>query len=238
MGVVATWASRAQRSHHTLVQHGLGLLLCLAQAPGVAHAEDAGAPSVDGGADAGALADAGVLSDAGPIAPVADAGSDGGASDAGDSDASAETAACSCETNMGSGEREIHLCTGSFEREACSRFSCGSGTLRSEKCDRTSPVRLCCDMKSRDLYTYLYEDCTHPNCEAGFRAQCDDFAGEVLAGRCDSDDDDVEPDPELDESASCSVASTGERGGAGFAWSALALAFLIRRRGRLQPSRE
>ena len=215
-----------QRSRQALQRYGLGLVLCVTQTQAVAHAEDSGVPL-----------DAGVVT-------VLDAGDssdnlDGGGADAGIKDAGETrpvTAACSCETNTGQGEREIHLCTGSFERDVCKRFSCDRGTLRSARCREESPVRLCCDMKARGLYTSLYEDCRHPNCETGFRAQCADFGGEVQAGPCQSNDGVDDPDTELGDDGGCSVRADADARSAFVPVSVMLLWLAIRgRQRRHQP---
>ncbi len=226
------WAQRE-------TQHAQAMLLCLllgvilpAQ---VANALDAGAPIMDAGMDAGMNAglDAGGGGSSGG-ATSGQASQDGGEKDAG-SDAGLDagdtrpvTAACSCESKDGTG---IHLCTGSFERRACSRFSCEDGTLRSKSCDGVSEVRYCCEMKARDLYTNLYADCTHPNCETGFRSQCADFGGVVLAGPCITPNAVEDPDTTLGDEASCSIGRRGAEHApsAALAWSCLGLALLIRR---------
>lgn len=133
--------------------------------------------------------------------PTGGAGSDQGTG-SGSNDGSSPSAVCSCQTDEGEGARRIHLCTGSFDGAVCDALSC-KGTLRKASCDDDSPVRLCCEMEARKLYTYLYADCTHPNCEKGFRAQCKDFAGEVRDGMCVGAPPVPEP-PENDDGGSSS----------------------------------
>lgn len=233
-----------------VAQHGLTLFLCLAAAQSDAHALDGGADAAtpatkDGGADAstsgGDNGGGATLGNAGGEMP-GDAGADAGTTDAGSSDAGSvnmsmdastpdQTAACSCESDMGSGAREIHLCTGSFDRDVCRSFSCTEGTLRSARCDDDSPVKLCCDMPARGLYTYLYQDCTHPNCETGFRAQCADFAGEVVTGRCDAPGLPDDPNTGFETTSSCGVSQRSST--PSWLWlsgSSLMLVFAGRRR--------
>lgn len=148
--------------------------------------EDAG--DEDGGSDDdGGLAcepasgDSGVPSD-GADASLPDAGA---FADAGDHNG----AVCSCETDENTGGGPIHVCTGARERDVCRQFECESSIVRDRACP-TSGVALCCEMPVRGLYSQLYEDCTHPNCEAGFRAQCVDFGGSVSKGACVVEDAD------------------------------------------------
>jgi hypothetical protein len=119
---------------------------------------------------------------------------DGGADDAGadmagpvpraSADSGSSSAACSCTSDFKSGEQgRIHVCTGGYESDACASLSCERGTVRGIACSARA-VSLCCQMPSRGLYTELYDDCTHPNCEAGFLAQCEDFSGTVTDGPC------------------------------------------------------
>jgi MYXO-CTERM domain-containing protein len=183
----------------------------------------------DGGADAGP-SDGGA-EDAGdgavPDGGVSDASvPDGGTADGGlDAGSTPGTAACSCETALDS-DGLIHVCTGSFDRDVCSSFSCEQGTPRAARCS-DSQARLCCTMPARMLYSHLYEDCTHPNCERGFRAQCQEFGGTVSLGACDAPELPDDPDTETGESSDCSVAparagtpwwSATWLAGAGLAW--------------------
>jgi len=138
----------------------------------VCEPTDSGTPPIDE-PDA-SLPDSGTVGDAGPD-PIGQA--------------------CSCETVEGTSAGDIHVCTGGRDRDVCERFECESSFVR----DRPCPIRdveLCCEMPARGLYSQLYEDCDHPNCEAGFRAQCADFGGSISEGACVievpsmSDDDD------------------------------------------------
>jgi hypothetical protein len=155
--------------------------------------------------------------------------------DAGDSDAGADagpvatTAACSCETALDSDGR-IHLCNGSFDRATCRTFDCNEGTPRPERCPEKS-VRLCCDMPERHIYENLYDDCTHPNCESGFRAQCSDFGGSVIVGACEAPA--LMDDPDTETGGSCSIATISGRP-AGTSWLLVGLGmWLARRRKRV-----
>jgi len=134
--------------------------------------------------------------------PTADGNGSDQSATGGSNEGSSPTAACSCQTNQGEGARRIHLCTGSFDAEVCDALDCEI-RLRKASCDDDSPVRLCCEMEARKLYTYLYADCTHPNCDKGFRAQCKDFAGEVRDGMCSG----PPPDPQLSENNGSSPSS-------------------------------
>ena len=90
-------------------------------------------------------------------------------------------------------------------------------------------------MPARKLQSYLYDDCTHPNCESGFREQCREFGGRVYRGACeapatpgiggDRTDDD-------DDGSVCGIAYAGARNGASAVWLALlgAIALLLTRR--------
>jgi hypothetical protein len=136
-----------------------------------------------------------------------------GAAPGGDDDAGATGAACSCTTDDNeSGQGRVHLCTGSSEADICATLDCDRGTFRGSPCS-TRAARLCCSMPSRGLYTQLYDDCAHPNCEAGFLAQCRDFAGEVSEGACEvgsgSFDASDHDDPDEDEGGFCSVSRVG-----------------------------
>jgi MYXO-CTERM domain-containing protein len=208
--------------------------------------------SVPGDAGTDAIADG--AADAGSEAAT-DAGGEGGGPDAGDAAAQADAGAgpdagpdagpegitaCSCEVTDYSGG-PIHLCTGSFEDEACRDLECSESSVRHNRCDEED-VLLCCDVRARGTYVYLYNDCTHANCETGFRAQCDDFGGTLYAGLCPSPQEPdrgtppparEEPDPDEDDSPfSCSVGQTGFRFGSWLMLGLLGL-FGLRRRQRL-----
>jgi MYXO-CTERM domain-containing protein len=95
----------------------------------------------------------------------------------------------------------------------------------------TSGVALCCEMPARGLYSQLYEDCTHPNCEAGFRAQCTDFGGTISVGACVVEDTDSASD---ESGGGCSVHGGGRTPNPSTALLCLlgiALAARTRRRG-------
>lgn len=186
--------------------------------------------------DAGALVcdDAGSDDDAGST-PV-------GLQDAGRAADGGQGVACSCTSDYNSGnEGRVHLCTGAYAADACSSLACTDGTFRGEPCSSDN-VRLCCQMPSRDMYSELYADCTHPNCLTGFRAQCEDFGGAITAGACVVPDgtwsgahdleDNLEDD---DEGGFCSVRAVragDPSSGLWSLWSLVALAALVRRRAR------
>lgn len=157
---------------------------------------------------------------------------DGGASpDAGTSGRYDE---CSCEADIGTGDGRIHVCTESFDPFVCEDFGCNRGTVRRRACDRDN-VALCCEMRSRDLNTHLYEDCDHPNCESGFREQCERFGGSVLDGPCEApeppDNIDNRPDEEDDDGGFCAVSAPGaQRRGSGALALLGVVALLVRRR--------
>jgi hypothetical protein len=144
-------------------------------------------------------------------------------------------ASCSCETALNDNGR-IHVCTGSFDRSTCRSFSCDVGAPRSGRCpDRQ--VLLCCTMSARHLYSHLYDDCEHPNCEAGFRAQCDDFGGTVTAGACQAPE--LPDDPDTEVGTSCALQPPGTSNGSPLPWSLLfgLLCLGARRRTRsIRPS--
>jgi uncharacterized protein (TIGR03382 family) len=193
--------------------------LCSADA-GCDAGTDAG-PSDAGTGDAGA-SDGGMSIDASvPDAGVSDAGMDAGGSPG-------NTAACSCETAVNS-DGLIHVCTGSFDRDVCRTFDCQEGSVRSARCS-DQPVRLCCTMPARMLYSQLYEDCTHANCESGFSQQCTEFGGTISVGACQAPELPDDPDTETGDGG-CSVGGRPNPA----AWSVLALALgllLARRRTR------
>jgi hypothetical protein len=151
-----------------------------------------------------------------PAQPRVDAGSYSGGADV-----------CSCSSEYRpNDEGYLHICTGSFERDACADLTCEQGRLARVACsDRNA--RLCCDMPDRGLYTQLYDDCTHPRCELGFRAQCEDFGGRVHLGPC------AAPiSAEDDDSGACS-ALPGRSRDAGLAgWLLLTAAVVLARRRR------
>jgi hypothetical protein len=188
---------------------------------------DAGADAgpTDAGADSGA-SDAGMSMDA--SIPDGGAAADAGNPDGGGE--SASTAACSCETALDS-DGLIHVCTGSFDRDVCRTFGCEEGSPRSARCPGDS-VKLCCTMPARMLYSQLYEDCTHANCESGFTAQCTEFGGTVTPGACMTPELPDDPDTETGDDSSCSL---GHGRPAAGGWSLLGLgiaALFVRRRTR------
>jgi hypothetical protein len=202
------------------------LALCL---PGRATAQvcDDDAGDEDAGDEDGGLACE--PTDSG--APVGEADAslpDGSGFDAGD-----ETReACSCETIENTGAGTIHVCTGGRDRSVCRGFECESSVVRARPCP-TRSVELCCEMPARGLYSQLYEDCDHPNCETGFRAQCHDFGGTLREGKCALE----ETPPTSDgDSGGCSVSTPSNRAplsSASCLWLvaiALALRGLTRRR--------
>lgn len=148
--------------------------------------EDAG--DEDGGSDE----DAGLACE-----PPSDSGVPMQEPDASAPDASVEVdagngdvgTACSCETVENTGGGRIHVCTGARERYVCQQLECESSIVRDRACP-TSGVALCCEMPSRGLYSQLYADCEHPNCDTGFRAQCEDFGGSITEGPCVVEDTD------------------------------------------------
>lgn len=164
---------------------------------------DSGTPPIDE-ADA-SLPDSGAVVDAGPE-PVGQA--------------------CSCETVEGTSAGDIHVCTGGRERDVCERFECESSFVRDRPCP-TRGVELCCEMPARGLYSQLYEDCDHPNCEAGFRAQCADFGGSISEGACVIE---VPSTSDDDSGGGCAVQPSGrdERSSATVLWL-LGLALSLRR---------
>jgi hypothetical protein len=186
-------------------------LLLTAPMPVTAQCEvDAGGPcgDDDGGVDV-PQPDAG--SDAGMS--TMDAGSDAGANPDGGGGAGV---ACSChtESEVERGQR-IHVCTESSEVDVCREFSCERGTLRSRGCPGDD-VQLCCEMRARGLQSYLYEDCTHANCESGFREQCREFGGTVTTGACESSGGSggLGGSDDTDDDSMCAVDAPGAHGGA------------------------
>lgn len=140
-------------------------------------------------------------------------------------------AACSCESVERTGAGTIHVCTGAREHDVCDDFQCESSTVRARPCP-TRGVELCCEMSARGLYSQLYEDCDHPNCEAGFRAQCSDFGGSISEGPCVIEEPSTSGDD--DASGGCTVQpSVAARPSAAALWLlGVALALRARRRVR------
>lgn len=200
------------------------LLMC----PLLVWSADARAQDDDGGV--GADDDAGME----PMGTDDDAGmADAGMQDDG------PRVACSCEIVEDRGEEgTVHTCTGTFDEGLCDSFECERSNVLQRACPTTG-IDLCCDMGSRGLYTNLYDDCTYPNCEGGFRAQCADFGGIVYQGTCgDQDSDDggaPEPDDDGGLGGFCSIgtapgAGSGHLGGAPVALLLGLLALGYRRR--------
>lgn len=174
-------------------------------------------PDDDAGLDEGTVGDGG-LSDG-------DAGLDAGAT-------IGEYDECSCEAEVGDDDGRIHVCTESFEPDVCETFRCTRGTVRGRPCPR-SGSRLCCEMRSRGLKSHLYEDCDHPNCESGFRQQCEDYGGSILEGACEAPErPDIIVDEDDDDGGLCSVHAVGRPHGRGLAvaFVGLPLSLLLRRR--------
>jgi hypothetical protein len=193
-----------------------------------AGCSDGGAPDASTG-DGGAPVDGGMsMMDA--SAPASDAGaSDASVPDGGSTPADpGSVAACSCETALNS-DGLIHVCTGSFDRDTCRAFDCEQGSPRAARCPQEA-VRLCCTMEARHLYSELYEDCTHPNCMSGFRAQCEEFGGLVSVGACDTPA--LPDDPDTDTGGSdCSLARGRRGAGAAYGLVLLVLGWFGLRRG-------
>jgi MYXO-CTERM domain-containing protein len=95
-------------------------------------------------------------------------------------------------------------------------------------------------MRSRDLKTHLYEDCDHPNCESGFREQCERFGGSVEEGPCEApeppDNIDNRPDEDDDDRGFCAVSAPGADRGAPAALLLLGVVGLLARRRRQRRS--
>jgi hypothetical protein len=243
--------ARDRQASGSLLQQPWVAFLCLTLSSATVFA-DAGAGSLDsgaggstGGSGTGGHDSGAAGADAGLDAGFFDSGTgglDAGGSDSGMGDVDAgpppdagpgvPTVACSCESDMGFADRHIHLCTGSYDEDVCKTFTCREGTPRSVRCRDRDRVRKCCSMPARGLYTYLYEDCTHPNCETGFLAQCRDFAGSVVDGPCEGstppDDDSYGTDE-----GGCSVSPRVPRAGISALLPALlGLGLLVRRRPR------
>jgi hypothetical protein len=130
---------------------------------------------------------------------------------------------CSCETVQDDDGR-LHLCTDSYEREVCEQFSCGRGTERTRGCPSRG-VQLCCEMPRQGTQSRLYDDCTHPNCESGFRDQCGDFDGTVHEGDCDVS---ATSEPAKKDTL-CAVSRPGAPAAGAWWWLAALLAALLMR---------
>jgi len=172
-------------------------------------------------------ADAGSCQDGGAPPAAGAPGADGGRADS--SGPGVGGSICSCET-LDEKEGRLHVCTDSYERDVCAQFSCSRGTERARACPSRG-VKLCCELPKQGTQSRLYDDCTHPNCESGFRDQCGDFGGTVHEGDCD-----VSATPSSRKKTSlCAVASPGAPGGrvpwALSSWPVAVLA-LRRRRAR------
>jgi hypothetical protein len=211
----------------------LAALLCMAFAlmsASPSHAQVCGDDDAGDEEDAGLCEDDAGAEEVDASMPLAD----GGAIDAGIDAGSVDVGyACSCTAHERDEQGTIHVCTGSEDRDVCASFSCTVGTVRYRPCDQEA-VRLCCTMPSRGLYSQLYEDCDHPNCETGFRAQCRAFGGTVAEGACELEEHDAYE--EADGGGFCSMQPS--RGGARPpVWLVLMAASLgvITRRVRRRP---
>jgi hypothetical protein len=136
---------------------------------------------------------------------------------------------CSCETLLDD-DGTLHVCTDSYERAVCATFSCNRGTERARPCPRRG-VHLCCEMPDEGTQSRLYDDCTHPNCESGFRDQCREFGGTIHEGDCDVS---RSSEPHGDANSLCAVSAPGgaRRTASGFALLALACLITGLRRSR------
>jgi hypothetical protein len=219
------------------------IALGLSIVPGLAQGQmcDLDASSCDGGSPDGGASDTSVPDGGGPPdggMSMLDGSTTGDASagdaavpDGGASEDPGTVAACSCETALNS-DGLIHLCTGSFARDTCESFACEEGSARSARCPGDA-VRLCCTMEARRLYSQLYEDCTHPNCDSGFQAQCLDFGGVITLGPCAAPELPDDPETETGESASCSLHPVASSRGPAALWlTLLSLVALRMRRKR------
>jgi len=217
------------------------LVASAARAPSSAAAqacdEDAGeelAGDEDAGDEDGGLVceptDSGMPPLGEPDASLSDAGDVGGP-DAGDP----ISTACSCEARTNTGAGVIHVCTGGRSEDVCASFECDSSNVRARPCP-TNDVALCCEMSARGLYSQLYEDCDHPNCETGFRAQCSDFGGLVHEGPCVIEEEGSDDD---DSGGGCTVSARNATGGsAGAALWLIAISLWLRGRRRSRQSFE
>jgi MYXO-CTERM domain-containing protein len=193
---------------------------------GVDRDDDGGVdmPQPDAGSGDGGMSEMDAGSDAGM-------GSRDGGTDPG--------VACSCHTDSEAerGQR-IHVCTESDDVDVCRDFTCERGTVRSRGCPGDD-VQLCCEMGARGLQSYLYGDCTHANCESGFREQCREFGGTVTSGACEgldgsgglggAEDGD-------DDGGFCAVSTPGSHGGGHGAPLVLGALALIGVRLRRRPA--
>jgi len=197
-----------------------GAIALLAPSRVAAQVCDEDAGDEDGGAEDAGLtcepADSGAPPMAEPDASFPDGGGPG-VDAGGDS-----SEACSCDTVTNTTAGTIHVCTGARERYECRYLECTTTIKRDRACP-TRSVELCCEMPSRGLYSQLYEDCDHPNCEAGFRAQCHDFGGSITAGACVVE----ESDPASEDSAGGCRAAPSQRAAGPSTLLALGLAVLV-----------
>ncbi len=162
-----------------------------------------------------------------------DTGADGGF-DSGASMVPTTTNACSCDVAANS-DGHIHVCTGSYEQSVCRQLTCEESNVRPQRCPEKD-ITLCCALDGRGLYSQLYNDCTHPNCESGFRAECEDLGGSISAGACESPALPDDPDTETsDATGSCAIGYTtpAKRNGI-FGWL-VSLALVVRRRRAGRP---
>lgn len=126
--------------------------------------------------------------------------------------------ACGCDSQEVRGGQWIHVCSGSFDPAVCEQLTCDGRAALPAPCS-PDRVRLCCEMPALDLYTNLYEDCEHDNCEDGFRRQCASFGGHVSSGLCGgqeppAEEDDTRPSALERAKGLCTVAGTpGGEGG-------------------------
>lgn len=166
-----------------------------------------------------------------------DAGSDDGGALSSDFDAgwlNGPPKACSCTSNFDPDQNgTLHVCTGSLDEDTCATFTCEQGRRAAAACD-DEDVRMCCEMKSRKLYSQLYGDCTHPRCELGFRAQCEELGGRIHSGPCQVPAEYVRDEGGSDDDGDgCSAIPGRPRNTQSPAWGLLAAAaawLFVRRR--------
>jgi hypothetical protein len=150
--------------------------------------------------------------------------------------------ACSCTHDANDdGRGRVHVCTGSFDQEACASLVCEKDTVRGVPCENED-VLYCCQMPSRALYAHLYADCANNNCEPGFFAQCEDFGGTIIDGPCETPESTIPFSPEPSEgggSRFCGVAGARPSSAPtfGIVLALIAGLALTRRARTLRPSR-
>ncbi|HEX2677318.1 MAG TPA: hypothetical protein VHM19_11775, partial [Polyangiales bacterium] len=143
---------------------------------------------------------------------------------------STSTDACSCTTNRNYDDLgTVHVCTGSIDMKACDTLSCSHGNHRAYACS-SDDVRLCCELPHQ-LYSQLYDDCDHPRCELGFRAECESEGGRIHSGACDIPDN-VKKGSGGGGICSVARASSSEPGRCAFLLLAVAAVSRLRRRAR------